>query len=416
MKRALIFTAKDVETAAVRQQLLEPIGDPRTAQAYVYNVFHLRSASANNQPVKDVQIALYETGRGQEKVMPAIAPIVGDFNPDIVLYVGCAGGDPSHLNIYDVFIPTHVWPYEKGKETAKGFVTRAHPLEPTGTLKDMALAIAERPKWRQRVPLETPGESVSVKLGALASGSKVLADEEGAIWAAAKAINDEIIAVETECFGFLSAMAPLHRPHLMIRGISDLLTNKNTEGKRVDDDRQKHATVHAAALAAQLILDVDYKTLRQGRGASSSPLATKLRGFWKSEWKYGDEVCAELLGLNAIAGDGSRISGRRAAKFSKHQYTYELSGLLYVDRLHLIAVPSDHTPFSVSLVLKPAGNFGDRLAGIAVRPLSNLPIPRLGRNVSRYEDELWATTVTYERVLEPAAEVPELWNIYEQHG
>jgi hypothetical protein len=73
----------------------------------------------------------------------------------------------------------------------------------------------------------------------------------------AKTNNDEIVSVETEAFGFFKAMEPLHRPYLMLRGISDLLTNKNEEGKTVDDDRQTKATANAAALAAQLILEVD---------------------------------------------------------------------------------------------------------------------------------------------------------------
>jgi nucleoside phosphorylase len=143
----------------------------------VYNIYHLRSAVYNDEPVNNLEVAFYETGRGQENVMRAVAPIVDDFNPDIVLYIGCAGGDPGEFNVCDVFIPTHLWPYEKGKETTGGFVSRAHPLEPTGYLRDMATSIAVRPEWRARIPKDFQCES-KVKLGGLASGNKVLADEE----------------------------------------------------------------------------------------------------------------------------------------------------------------------------------------------------------------------------------------------
>lgn len=207
MRRAVIFTAKHTETTAVKEQLLGPVGDPRTVQTYVYNLYQLRTAVNKEEPVKDLQIALYETGCGQEKVMPAVPPIVGDFNPDIVLYIGCAGGDPSEFNVYDVFIPTHVWPYEKGKETTRGFESRAYPLEPTAYLRE-----ADRQKWRARIP-EAFQVASEVKPGGLASGNKVLADEEGEIWKSATAINDEIVAVETECYGFFKSMEPLHRPY-----------------------------------------------------------------------------------------------------------------------------------------------------------------------------------------------------------
>src|SRR5271165_3708443 len=108
MRRALIFAAKPTETKAVREQLLGPVGSPKTVQTYVYNLYKLRANVNKDEPVKNLQIAFYETGRGQEKVMSAVPPIVGDFNPDIVLYVGCAGGDPGQLKVNDVFIPTHV--------------------------------------------------------------------------------------------------------------------------------------------------------------------------------------------------------------------------------------------------------------------------------------------------------------------
>ncbi|HXW72483.1 MAG TPA: hypothetical protein VEK34_13770 [Methylocella sp.] len=172
------MTAKSTETEAVKAQLLGPIGKQRTAQTYVYDVYNIRKVVGRNEVVDDIEVALYETGRGQEKVMPAVPPIVGDFDPHLVLYIGCAGGDPKEIKVYDVLIPTYIWPYEKGKETKNGFKPRAYPLEPDGYLHDLVKAIAARPKWRTRIPtffqVDSEGNQINSTVipGMLASGNK----------------------------------------------------------------------------------------------------------------------------------------------------------------------------------------------------------------------------------------------------
>src|SRR5262249_43452091 len=208
MRRAVIFTAKATETVAVEEQLIGPIGRQRSAQGYVYDTFHIRREIGSDQVVKDVEVVLYETGRGPESVMPVVAPIVGDFDAHLAVYVGCAGGDPKEIKVYDVFIPTDVWPYEKGKESKRGFEPRAHPLVPDRYLHDLVKAIGARPNWRKRIPdhfkRDAEGKQIeaNIRRGMLASGNKVLADDEGEIWKSAQKLNDEIIAVETECFAF----------------------------------------------------------------------------------------------------------------------------------------------------------------------------------------------------------------------
>lgn len=420
MKRAVIFTAKSTETIAVKDQLLGPIGNPRTAQTYVYEVYQLKRDIGGDAVVPNVEVALYETGRGQDEVLPAVPPIVRDFDPHLALYVGCAGGDPNEINVYDVFIPTDAWPYEKGKETEAGFESRAHPLKPTRYLYDRAMATAIRPKWRARIPkgflVDFEGNPIvsQVKPAPVASGNKVLTDDEGEIWKTAKSISDEIIAVETECFAFFKAMEPLHRPHLMIRGISDVLKNKNKHGKALDDDRQTRATAHAGALAAQLILDADDGPLRRTRGAELPPSIGKLVGFWKCEWGYGTEKCQELLHIERVDAMG-HISGRRVSKMPNYEYIYDVSGTFYGERIHLTAIPlGQSVSISVSLVLKAVGNFHETLTGIAIRPLGNPPIPDLGPKVLTYGEELWASIVEYKKLDNPALEAKDLWESYER--
>ena len=237
-------------------------------------------------------------------------------------FIGCAGGQLSKLSVYDVLIVTEAWPYEVGKESDRKFKSRAHPLKPDGFLKDTAISIGKRSTWRSRIPKKYMEKS-SVKPSYVASGNKVLVSEKGINWKLAKSINDDIVAVETEAAAFYRAMEGLRRPYLMIRGISDNLVNKNTEGKQVDDDRQTIATAHAAAFAAQLLIEANYKSMRESRGASTTAVSgSTLEGFWLSRWKYGSEQCRELLHIEKIDGTG-RVTGRRVSIMPKHRYSYD---------------------------------------------------------------------------------------------
>ena len=80
-----------------------------------------------------------------------------------------------------------------------------------------------------------------------------------------------------------------------------------------------------------------------------------------------------------------------------------------------MAVPTSQSkPFSVSLVLNSAGNYGKSLTGIAIRPLGDPPIPELGSNVLVYGKELWASIAKYTRISDPTTEATDLWKMFEQ--
>jgi nucleoside phosphorylase len=413
--KAIIFTAKDTETVAVDQQLIQRSHKRRETRHFAYETYRLRAQLTGQGVVKDLEVAHYETGRGQDRVLLAVREIVTDFDPDIVLFVGCAGGEVSELNVNDVLIVTHAWPYEIGKEGARKFKSRAHPLEPDGYLVDVANSIGKRTAWRSRISKEYNVPS-SVKPGQVASGNKVLVSEKGINWRLAKSINDEIVAVETEAAGFYRAMQPLRRPYLMIRGISDNLANKNTSGKKKDDDRQTRATAQAAALAAQLLVEANYKSLRESRGATISAVtASTLEGFWQSNWKYGTEKCRELLHIEQIDGSG-RVFGRRVSMMSGYEYNYDVSGIFYSNRLFLSAIPSNHSVLiSVCLALMPENHFLNSLTGIAIRPMGEGQFPKFREQVLRYKKDLWASLVKFTRVRNPKKEVTELWAVYRRH-
>jgi len=417
MRRAAIFTAKSTETVAVRAQLVGPIGSRKAGNA-VYDVWHLKVQGEGGAVVPDLEVALYETKRGQEAVMRAVPQIVTEFNADVVLYLGCAGGMASKLRIGDVFVVTDVWPYELGKETDQGFVSRAHPLPPDNLMIDYAKLESERQAWRKRIPSEFAG-APEVKFGALASGSKVLATEEGASWKLTTRLTDEAYAVDTEGYAFYKSMNDVRRHYLMIRGISDNLVNKNTSGADADDRRQTQATANAAAFATQLLIEIDYGQLRTARGIPAPGVNEHKRigRFWSSEWTYGPENCKDLLRIELDRATGL-LSGERVSITGQYGQRYRIRGQIYDDNLHLLAVPepSSRAIIVVSLFLKTSDRFGDFMEGFAIRPQGRKRPPSTDNIIVHERLSYWAAPVTYKHIADPSVECSDLWKLYNGDG
>jgi hypothetical protein len=109
--------------------------------------------------------------------------------------------------------------------------------------------------------------------------------------------------------------------------------------------------------------------------------------------------------------------------------TYDVTGTLYGDLLHLTAISSSQGKLiSVGLVLKvqPVGNYDVSLTGIAIRPLGNRSLPDLGSNVTLLHEktltaaqvqgsDIWASVVNYKKLNDPKNEAACLWDVYERH-
>lgn len=265
MYRALIFTAKDTETDALRAYLDGPIRQGMTSRHEVFTIW-----KAKDQSLSNVEIAHYESGRGQEAAAIYCPSIAAAFEPHVVIFLGCAGGEPNRTNIGDIFVASEIWPYEKAKVDYGYIKSKSHPLTPDRALIDQAKSIKAFNKWRNSVIGGAPNMA-KVHIGPIASGEKVIIHNRTRAWAQIKTIEKDIIAVETEGHGFLAGMATLKTYSLMIRGISDNLIDKNSEGKDIDDNNQTRATSNAAAFTLQLLKDIDFNIIeRRGFVASSS--------------------------------------------------------------------------------------------------------------------------------------------------
>src|SRR5690242_11024015 len=104
--RAAILTAKDVEYNAVRKHLINEQRVDDTFDGTVYRRAKIRCELGGDIPIEHWDVEIYQTGKGQQPATYGTQILLQHFRPDIVLYVGVAGGDPTHseLSIGDVVI------------------------------------------------------------------------------------------------------------------------------------------------------------------------------------------------------------------------------------------------------------------------------------------------------------------------
>ena len=257
MPRAVILTALSVEYLAVRahlSDLREEVHPQRT-------VYERGQFLAEGQ---SWDVGIVEVGPGNSGAAVEAERAIGYFNPDVIFFVGVAGGIKD-VTIGDVVAATEVYSYEFGK-AGETFQTRPKSRSVDYGLEQRARAEARKGDWLQRLA-RVPDPAPKVFVGPIAAGAKVIVSQHSEVFQLLRSHYEDAIAVEMEGFGFLAAM----RGHkqvdaIVIRGISDLI-----DGKAQADRAGNQATAanHASAFAFEILskLEVDSK----GYGSDSQP-------------------------------------------------------------------------------------------------------------------------------------------------
>ena len=239
----LIVTALEKELRAVLGQLggSEPVQAPDHPPYYRST---LKTGTAPNQVNRVVAVIV--AGEGNVAAGQQAAIYIQYLQPSCVFMVGIAGGLSKDVTLGDVVVSNQIIYYENTKETPSGSESR-----PDGPPADRELLNRARyynVDWHTFIREKRPGDSTSnevpqVHFGAIASGEKVIADEERA--SDLKRLHSKFLAIDMESHGVGDAAArSKNRPRFIaIRGISDYAdSNKN-------DDWQKYAADSAAAFA-----------------------------------------------------------------------------------------------------------------------------------------------------------------------
>ena len=240
--RAVILTALPVEYEAVRAHLKDT--REKIHEGTIYELGHFQSGD------QSWEVAIAEIGMGNAGAASAAERAVAYFKPQLVLFVGVAGG-LKDVQLGDVVAANKVYGFEYGKVEDSGFKTRPSVYNSTHALDQRARAVARRQDWLKRLPIPLPESSPKALVGPIAAGEKVLASTSSETWNLIKQSYGDALAIEMEGHGFLAALhANQHVEALIIRGISDLI-----EGKREADatNSQVVAAQNASAFAFEVL-------------------------------------------------------------------------------------------------------------------------------------------------------------------
>ena len=245
--RAVILTALRVEYEAVRAHLKNLREEVHKGTIYERGNFIAGQAQW--------EIGIAQVGAGNATAAIEAERAIDYFAPDIVLFVGVAGGIKD-VALGDVVAATKVYGYESGKVAQSKFLTRPDVGELSYLLVQRAMAESRKKDWLQRIRGRAQRlTSPRVFVGAIAAGEKVIASTRSSVFTLLHSNYNDTLAVEMEGRGFLNAThSNSHVQALIVRGISDLLDGKS----HVDAlGSQEVAARHASAFAFEILAKLD---------------------------------------------------------------------------------------------------------------------------------------------------------------
>jgi nucleoside phosphorylase len=243
-----------VEYCAARKHLYDlcEIQNPKTGSQYEIGFF---TSNDYTWEILIAEIGKYDTTAAVET--EEIISSIPEFSPDIVIFVGIAGGIKD-LNLGDIVAVDRAFAYERGKQE-KEFLSRPDSFNSNRRLIEIAKKIKKRKQWVDKPKL---------KIGSVASGEKVIVNIENDLFDFIHKTYNNAIAIDQESFGFLQT---LHRYpsiySIVIRGISDSLINKGESDKA---GWQQIAATNASAVAFEILSEITPLDIHQNHGSDKS--------------------------------------------------------------------------------------------------------------------------------------------------
>ncbi|MEW4530929.1 hypothetical protein [Maioricimonas sp. JC845] len=240
---AIIFTALPLEAIEVLRHIGDTV-EVESASGTVYDCGIFVGERTN------WRIAVVECGDGNSPVAHFVHDACSNFDPDVLLFVGVAGG-LKDVAVGDVVACTKVYGYHSGK-AAVGFDPRPKLEVPDTALEQRARAVCRRNRWVRRIKCDAPPPAaMKAVVGPIASGEQVVAERESEVRQVLRAYYGDALVVEMEGYGFMHAARHVRASALVVRGVSDLCDQKKEA--RDSEGWQPRAAAHAAAFAFEIL-------------------------------------------------------------------------------------------------------------------------------------------------------------------
>jgi nucleoside phosphorylase len=268
MRRALIITALSSEYAGVRHHLSN-VREEELPHGMVAEVGEFRGPSTS------WSVWLIEAGMGNENAALETDRAVAHVRPEVVLFVGIAGGRKD-VEIGDVVVASKIYGYESGKDEDT-FRPRPDAPEPTYRILQRARAVARQGDWRERLLLGDGQRAPEVRIKPIAAGEKVVGSRKSAVAKLLDEHYNDTAAVDMEGHGFLRAMhARAGSEALVVRGVSDLFDDKAATDAA---GGQALAVKNAAAFAIEVL--ARFEPEPDQSLPSTGPLPAHEPDFWE---------------------------------------------------------------------------------------------------------------------------------------
>src|SRR5437660_1167332 len=300
LPRAAIFTAIPLEYQAVRAYLTN-LQEMITTRGIVYEQGEF---FANNQKWEVIVVA---TGAGTTQVATMTAYIIGQLKPQVVMFVGIAGGI-KNVKLGDVVVASQVYSAEiydlRSGRIEPFFQRRPQVYRPTFQILRKARVIARKSDWHERLK-ENPTASNEVEapdviIAPIVSGNQVVASTDAAVLQLVRSHFKDALAIEMEGFGFLeSAHLDQDIEALIIRGISDLIDNQSKMDKQ---QYQRIAANRASAFAFEVLANLEVEggaKLDAELSTSSTTTAPDTTGNFEIFYAYAREDAALVQRLQS---------------------------------------------------------------------------------------------------------------------
>ncbi len=278
---AVILTALDSEFQEVSRHI-QPLGKVKHPSGTHY---HIGSFYAERT---HWIIALAANGKRNVATAVATERAINYFDPDAIIFVGCAGGT-DESKVGDVVAASRIHDYESGAETKEGF--RGADQGSTVGYKTEQLLKQLGDSWKKRVRIAENAHKEKLQIilrdgmlrvEPIASGEKTQKADNSSGLTQIKNTSRDVAAVETEGHGFLTAAhMNNHGCAIIVRGISDKIIDKNHD---TDKWSQPFSVACAASVAFEFLSKKEpEKRLCENRAPGVSGIFGLLRDSFSVE-------------------------------------------------------------------------------------------------------------------------------------
>ncbi len=256
--RVGIISMIDDEQVAIEACFLEFFGAPIVRHLSRYSDFPFRVYHPGAEfcsPEESIALLYFHiNSTGNVDAGNLVTAAIIEQQLDFVFLVGVAGGRAPKLKHFDIVVPTDVYFYELGKLANGSFDSYNRNVHPDPKLRNWARSVAMSLEWLEQLPqcFRQFDGAPSVAFGSLAAGDKVITDSNHQVWRDVYAHAPKTIATEMESYGCLRAAYETGVPALTIRGISDLLDDKDAHGAKDESNKRVAAAIAATFMSALL--------------------------------------------------------------------------------------------------------------------------------------------------------------------